>query len=177
MAQITSVTSEALQARIRELLPSQQGFGEDLQASNVILPTIDLTSAAEGSSVPSFLQRAWDFSTGHTTTAAATNTLINNTGFWQLDLNLTHVFSGGTATAELKIDDGTSEKIIWEINFNAATGSGDLATQNEQFIVFLRAGDSLEARTNDSNTVLDVVYRQVADVNGVLTNPLGFTPQ
>ena len=32
MPQITSVTSESLQATVRRLLPSQVGFGEDLQA-------------------------------------------------------------------------------------------------------------------------------------------------
>ena len=49
MAEITSVTSEALQRKVRELLPSQRGFGEDLQAQNVIVPIVDLTRSAEGS--------------------------------------------------------------------------------------------------------------------------------
>ena len=61
MAQITSVTSEALQATIRRLLPSQQGFGEDLQASNVIFPIIDLTPTAEGSVLGTNLQTAIAF--------------------------------------------------------------------------------------------------------------------
>ena len=43
MAQLINLTSEALQATIRRLLPSQQGFGEDLQATNVVTPIIDLT--------------------------------------------------------------------------------------------------------------------------------------
>ena len=51
MAQLISITSEALQATIRRLLPSQQGFGEDLQASNVITPVIDVTPTAEGLSL------------------------------------------------------------------------------------------------------------------------------
>ena len=46
---ISSVTSEALQLKLRQLLPSQQGFGTDLTASNTIVPVIDLTAAAEGS--------------------------------------------------------------------------------------------------------------------------------
>ena len=58
MAQITQITSEALQATIRRLLPSQQGFGEDLQASNVITPIIDLTPTAEGSSLSENLSTA-----------------------------------------------------------------------------------------------------------------------
>ena len=65
MAQITNVTSEALQATLRRLLPSQQGFGEDLQASNVITPVIDLTASAEGSALPIELSTALAF--GNTT--------------------------------------------------------------------------------------------------------------
>ena len=42
MAEIIRITSEALQATIRRLLPSQTGFGDDLQATNLITPIIDL---------------------------------------------------------------------------------------------------------------------------------------
>jgi hypothetical protein len=62
---ISTVTSEALQLKLRQLLPSQQGFGTDLSASDTIIPIIDLTAAAEGSDVPEFLQRAWDSSTDY----------------------------------------------------------------------------------------------------------------
>ena len=59
---ISSVTSEALQLKLRQLLPSQQGFGTDLSASDTIIPVIDLTQAAEGSGLPSYLQTALAFS-------------------------------------------------------------------------------------------------------------------
>ena len=83
MAQITSVTSEALQALIRRLLPSQQGFGEDLQASNVIIPIVDLTSTAEGSALTSNLQTAINFggATAISLSAAGSATLANVGGF------------------------------------------------------------------------------------------------
>ena len=44
---ISTVTSEALQLKLRQLLPSQQGFGTDLSASDTIIPVIDLTRAAD----------------------------------------------------------------------------------------------------------------------------------
>ena len=59
--EIITVNSEALQTQIRDLLPSQHGFGSELQASNVITPIIDLTAAAEGSGLPSYLQTAVSF--------------------------------------------------------------------------------------------------------------------
>jgi hypothetical protein len=179
MAQITSITSEALQARIRELLPSQQGFGEDLQASNVILPTIDLTTAAAGSSVPESLQQAWDFSTGHTQrSSAGTDILINNTGFWKIDLNCSILTSGaGLESVVVDIFDGTTAKEIFVFSEQVtSTGNAFITATENAFIAFVRAGDSIRL-TATANTQTDVWYRQVADVNGVLTNPLGFSPQ
>jgi len=58
LPQIIRLTSEALQASIRRLLPSQQGFGLDLEATNVITPIIDLTPTAEGSELRQDLQSA-----------------------------------------------------------------------------------------------------------------------
>ena len=59
--EIITVNSEILQTQIRDLLPSQNGFGSELQASNVITPIIDLTATAEGSSLGSDLQTALAF--------------------------------------------------------------------------------------------------------------------
>ena len=85
MAQITSVTSESLQAKIRELLPSQQGFGEDLQAQNVIVPIVDLTAAAEGSDVPLYQQQAIAFGSQTAFDVSNTTTVIANTaGFYRI---------------------------------------------------------------------------------------------
>ena len=182
MAEIVPVVSEALEAQVRSLLPSQRGFGEDLQASNVIMPIIDLTAAAEGSTTPEFLQRAWDFSTGNfNSQAAATTTIINTTGFWQIDLTVSLIptVTGATGSrASLLINDGATTTRVWDTNklINSATGNGTIA--ESVFIVFLRAGDSLEYTNNSSVFAhFSVWYRQVADVNGNLTNPLGFTPQ
>ena len=85
MSQIINITSEALQATIRRLLPSQQGFGEDLQASNVIMPVIDLTPTAEGSSVPANLQNASAYGSNTTFFANnSTNTLVTGGGFYRV---------------------------------------------------------------------------------------------
>ena len=55
MSQIIPIVSEALQATVRRLLPSQNGFGEDLQASNVIVPIVNLTPSAEGTELRSLI--------------------------------------------------------------------------------------------------------------------------
>ena len=179
MAQIRGITSEALEAQIRNLLPSQNGFTEDLQASNVITPIIDLTSAAEGSSTPEFLQRAWDDSTSLTQVNNATTTLVTTTGFYQVDLHVMYNPSAALGpAATIQINDGTPTKIkVWQASAAVTGVANATVTSEDQFIVFLRAGRSLEGFTFAASCVMNVWTRQVADVNGVLTNPLGFTPQ
>ena len=152
MAQIRSIVSEALEAQIRDLLPSQNGFTEDLQASNVITPIIDLSSAAGGASTPEFLQRAWDFSTGHTLlSGTSSSTIVNTTGFWQIDVTSSLRTNGDKA--KLEITDGTTNKIIWEFDSIASgtgtTPGGEVA--DGQFVAFLRAGDSLVAGLTGAN--------------------------
>ena len=125
MAQITSVTSEALQASIRRLLPSQQGFGEDLQASNVITPIIDLTPTAEGSSVPQMLQTALAFGSQDTFITVNTNDVIASTaGFYRV-LGTSCIFSTSSLvrTCTIFINDSSgTNKNLYVHRVDAATG-------------------------------------------------------
>lgn len=177
MAQITSVTSELLQTKIRDLLPSQQGFGEDLQASNVILPVIDLTSTAEGSSTPTFLQQAISFGSATAfNIQATTTTLANSPGFWRFR-GLSNLRGGNSPSLSyFQISDGLSIKIFWEHYINTSTTTTFDAKEFD-FVVFLRSGDNVAGRGVVSGSPLDGIYYQVADVNGNLVNPTGFTPQ
>ena len=177
MAQITRITSEALQATIRRLLPSQQGFGEDLQATNVITPIIDLTPTAEGSSVRQDLQTASSFTdTGGWTTSpnATTSNIITTPGFWQVRGGIVHGNKGSIGNANVSVNDGSSTNAVVSFRYpDNASGSG---TFTFEFVLFLVAGESLQA-TADSESSVFGNYRQIADVNGVLNNPTGFTPQ
>lgn len=178
MAQITSVTSESLQAKIRELLPSQQGFGEDLQASNVILPTIDLTAAAEGTQVPTYLQTSLAFGSQTSYLINATTTTIANTpGFYRV-FGVLNGWAQGAANGggNLALTDGLAVKQLFQIFVdNGATE--DLISLPFDFTVFLAAGESLTGTSDAGNNFLRVTVRQVADVNGTLVNPSGFSPQ
>lgn len=178
MAQITRVTSEALQATIRRLLPSQQGFGEDLEASNVITPIIDLTPTAEGSSVPQMLQTALDFSTTVTVTIQTNNTIASTGGFYRVY----GTCSMPTATSidricRIAIDDGTTVNNIWYLEVEATSAGTGIISESFDFVAFLRAGDSLRAFSEDADAVLATSVRQIADIGGNLVNPTGFTPQ
>ncbi len=175
---VSSVTSEALQLKLRQLLPSQQGFGTDLSASDTIIPVIDLTGAAEGSSLPFDLQTASSFAAVNEYRAVNATTVIANTaGFWKIiyAVTLPHNTSKNL-TATISLSDGATTKNLWKAeNFN----NNDVGTNsfNGQLFVYLNAGESVSAISNDSEAFVLGSAIQVADTNGVLANPAGFTPQ
>ena len=175
---ISTVTSEALQLKLRQLLPSQQGFGTDLSASDTIIPVIDLTRAAEGSDTPEILQTALSF--GSKTAFAINNATVviaNTTGFHRI-FGVANLYMDGTAfsTCTFQLSDGTSTKNIWG-NSTASSAASAIACTQFYFVVFLGAGESISgiAGTNVSNMIGSV--RQIADINGTLVQPVGFTPQ
>ena len=93
MPQIINVTSEALQATIRNLLPSQAGFSEDLSATNLIQPVIDLTPTAEGSILRADLQTALDFTVAVSSVENSSATLASTAGFYRVIGNVTNTFT------------------------------------------------------------------------------------
>lgn len=178
MAQIINITSEALQAQIRELLPSQQGFGEDLQASNVILPIIDLTPAAEGSGLRADLQTAWDFATSHNEVNNATTNIVTTPGFYKVELNAAaKIGSGVTELGRLYITTGLGNAVIWQLSEAAATAAEYGTAVSNTMTVFLRSGDTLVAQSDNLDVTLNVWTRQIADLYGNLVNPLDYAPQ
>lgn len=176
------VTDEALEKRFRDTFRSQGGaeLVDDLYASGVIVPVVDFTAAAQGTTLDENLQTAWDFSTGLTTVTASTpQTIITTSGFWQIDLILSGyvVFgSAGTFIASVDIFDGTTFKPVWELN-PAFAANSFASVLEDKFVVYLRSGDSLRAKTGTASTdqKLTLWYRQIADVSGNLINPTGFT--
>lgn len=172
MAEIVPVVSEALEAQVRDLLPSQRGFGEDLQASNVITPIIDLTAAAQGTITPQYLQTAIAFGsqTSFLITNATGTTIVNTTGFYRI-FGVSTLRAAGNCQFDLT--NGLSTKSIWQMPGDA---SADVCVEFD-FIVFLASGESLTGTGSSADAVLSGSSRQVADVNGNLVYPVGFTPQ
>jgi hypothetical protein len=175
---ISTVTSEALQLKLRQLLPSQQGFGTDLSASDTIIPIIDLTEAAEGSDVPEFLQTALAFGSQTVFSARnATDVIANTAGFYRIVGSASmRSSSGANVSAVLQMSDGLSTKNVYALTI--VNGSTDVSlSENFDLTVFLDTGDSISAISDSADCFIDGSSRQVADINGVLVNPSGFTPQ
>jgi len=173
---ISTVTSEALQLKIRQLLPSQQGFGTDLSASDTIIPIIDLTEAAEGSDVSENLQTAFNFG-GSTAfdVQGATSTLVNNTGFFRITGSMTMAPTGGATnpSVDLNMTDGASTKKLYGVDMGSTAGNAVSVPFDE--VIFLASGESVIAVVS-ANASFIGSSRQIADINGTLVQPVGFTP-
>lgn len=171
------VTDEALEKRFRDTFRSQGGaeLVDDLYAQGVIVPIVDFTAAATGQQLAQNLQTAWDFSTGHDTVVNQTTTLVSNSGFWQVDLNLFTIYDTTARSARIYIDSGIATRNVWEFNTVSIGSASSAQLMENTFVVFLRAGDSLVAQSNNTAAVIDVWYRQIATVDGDLVNPTGFT--
>lgn len=177
MAQIRQVVSEALQKQIRDILPSQQGFTEDLQATNVIQPIIDLTPSTEGSTLGVNLQTALAF--GSQTAFSVKNTtttIINNTGFYRVFGTVSGVtISAAEHTGQFNISDGLSTKRLLTFEYDNGGTVGVNYGQMYDFVVYLTSGDSLSVTSTIDRILVSGSTRQIADVNGNLVNPSGFT--
>jgi len=178
MAQVIPVVSETLQSTVRRLLPSQFGFGEDLQASNVIIPIIDLTASAEGSDVEVSLQQALSFASQTSVTASNTTTVLANTaGFWKIDYNLFSASSSSlTGVGSIQLSDGLSTKNIVECS-TTKTNNADFTQTDGTLIVYLDSGDSISCVSTSTRASVFATARQVATTAGILVNPAGFTPE
>lgn len=175
---ISSVTSENLQLKLRQLLPSQQGFGTDLSASDTIIPIIDLTAAAEGSDVSEFLQIALAFGSQTVFSIANTNSdVATNPGFYRFVGTATVVSNTGSAqSARINLSDGFATKIVWQMNVPASLGVNSFFNVPFDVVIFLNAGEVVNLSATSTSTIAGS-FRQVANTNGVLTQPVGFNPQ
>ena len=173
MAQEFTIKSQDIEDKINQLLPSQGGFGAgvDFSASTMVVPIVDLTETAEGSALRQDLQKALTHTNATTTqiTSASFSNLVNTTGFFLVRLNFFGLFSATDGV--VRIDDGATTKIVAQYT-GLASGSSYFATPVvDEFIVKLEAGDTLQASSGNASNILNITTRQIADINGNLTNP------
>jgi len=173
--EVITVNSEDLQQQIRDLLPSQNGFGSELQATNVITPIIDLTAAAEGSGLPSYLQTALAFGSQTVISVAnSTVTIANSPGFYRVVGAASFTpDSASAAKVTLILNDGTTDKEVWGGQTRSTSTQGT-AVLNLDLVFFLRAGDSASITSADPETVFLGSVRQLATGDGTLVQPNGF---
>jgi len=173
MAQEFTINSSAIESKINQLLPSQGGFGAgiDFSASTMVIPIVDLTETAEGSDVRQDLQTAFS----HTTITGfqvqnTTTTLVTTTGYFRVyGTYNAESGSAGPVIGRFSLNDGTTNKIINDFMANSTNRTA--ITTLFDFIVFLRAGDSLTCQSTSNDVYMRGCTRQIADIDGNLTNP------
>lgn len=168
------INSQELQDKVANLLPSQGGAGAgfDLSASTQIIPIIDLTESAEGSNVRQDLQTALSHDT---VTAFAvsntTTTVISNTGYWRITgASVLATIPTGSVINSLIINDGATDKTIWQHEV-VSESTSSISSLNIDQVIFLSAGDTFKVTSNSNNGKVNGSVRQIADINGVLSNP------
>jgi len=173
--EVITVNSESLQTQIRDLLPSQNGFGSELQATNVITPIIDLTAAAEGSGLATDLARAIAFGSMTAFDASSsTVALANSPGFYRV-FGVATANGSGTFTGSCKftMTDGVSTITIWEQRVRQTGTALSAGPVEFDFIVWLSTGESISAVAADGSAMVGS-YRQVADSEGTTVQPSGY---
>jgi hypothetical protein len=175
--EVKTITSEALEAAYRALTPSQSGFTQDLQASNTIIPVLDLTADASGTNVPEYQQQSLAFGSQTAFDVSNTTTSLSSTpGFYRI-VGVASVRNANVnTTAYFSLSDGLTSKKVWglEMYTDSVVNYGVVPFD---LSVFLAAGESISAITDSVVAIMIGSIRQTADVNGVPVNPSGFTPQ
>ncbi len=167
MGQEFIINSTVLEDKINKLLPSQggKGAGIDLSASTQIVPIVDLTETAEGSEVRADLQTAFSHDTITSFAGAGSSqTIVNTTGYFRVFG--TANFNAAAANITFTLTDGATNKTVVDFDSKAA-----INIQTYDFIVFIAAGDSLLAASNNAGAAFRGNTRQIADISGNLIDP------
>jgi len=166
MAQEFTIKAPTIEDKINQLLPSQGGFGAgvDFSASTMVVPIVDLTETAEGSTLRQDLQSALshDSVTAHFV-SNATVVLQNTPGYWRIFG--TSRFDG-SGQLIYQLNDGATTKTI-----RADTSAGAVTPVPVDFIVYLNAGDSVQIQASNANVAFTGCSRQLADNSQNLVNP------
>jgi len=173
MAQEFTINSSAIESKINQLLPSQGGAGAgiDFSASTMVIPIVDLTESAEGSGLRQDLQSCFTHgNVTHVSVINTTNTPINTTGYWRIFGVSTIRTDGSTNFSNIQINDGSTDKIIYQHQSRASSGT-DTTSQSFDFLVKLEAGDSLKVTSSSAAVYINVTSRQIATLDGTLVNP------
>lgn len=170
------VTSPSLEKQVRSLLPSVAGYGGLLRSTNTIIPVIDLTTAAEGSSLPEILQTALAHGSQTSFDVSNTNTdVITNTGFWRfVGSSFVSQNSSSDRTCSIRINDGATTKEVWSQSIAGTAGFDGGSFVTFDLVLFLDTGHTANLIASTNCTITGSA-RQIATIDGTLVLPSGFT--
>ena len=170
----TPIVSPTLQQDFRTTFPSQVSSGRDLHVSDVIVPIVDFSSTATGSTLSSELNNAIDYATTSFAVANGTSTIINTTGFWRVLFNANIIGTGSARNINIIMNDGTTDRIVYRID-RESTVIDEKCNVVADLIFYLHTNHSLKVFSDNVQAAISGSYRQIADINGTATTPLNYT--
>ena len=173
MAQEFVVKNTLLEDKVNELLPSQGGAqaGVDLSASTMIVPVVNLTEAAEGSTLRVDLQKALTINTTAASASNTTTTAITTTGYWFVYVTLLARLTTNTQLCQVFLDDGTTQTDVFRATVPINGSSTNAIGINREIVVKVQAGEEVKIKTPNANSHISINARQIADLSGNLVNP------
>lgn len=172
MAQEFTIKSEAIETKINQLLPTQGGFqpGVDFSASTMVIPIIDLTETAEGSSLRQDLQTAIDLNvTTYDISNSTASTIIATTGYYRLFGTMSNTEPLGPYCFVELTSGITSKKIINSGTSKQVTNVGFVPFISYDIVVKVSAGESITGTSPNTSTRINGIAKQIADLSGNLT--------
>jgi len=168
------IVNPTLEQQVANLLPSVAGYGGNLRSTNTIIPIVDLTSAAEGTTLPESLQRAIAFGSQTAFNVSNTTTVLANSPGWYRIFGTLSIRNSASATQNphFSMSDGVSTKIIWGCRQTTASDINHVVPFD--YDVWLSTGESISAVSDDSLNVFIGSTRQLATSTGTLVDPAGF---
>lgn len=175
MSQQFRIDSESLRDKLNTLLPSQSrgSIGVDLSGTTTIVPIVDLTETAEGSSLRQDLQRAYSFTSQTVFNVVnTTTTVISTTGYFNVHGFISaRTVSAGSGRGQFIINDGTTDKIISQARYYDTTSTLSYSAVPFNFDILLTAGDTFKVKSDRTTIEVAGSVRQIADLAQNLINP------
>lgn len=173
--------SEDFQRSYRNRFPSQVSTGRDLHVSDVIIPVVDFTPTASGTSLPINLRQARSTGTSHTlqTSDVVNASLISNTGFFDVRVNSQLSADNTNGEWAISLYDGSTYTQVAGSYMLLADSTDGVINLNEQFVLFVPNTYTATYTFNEGTGVgaISIYTTQLADVNGNETLPPLYSPQ
>jgi hypothetical protein len=170
--------SEQFQRAFRNQFPSQTSTGRDLHVSDVVIPVVDFTPTTAGASLPSTLRFCRN---GNTVIRAETTSTVGytdwtniTTGFWGFNVK-----ASGTGNLNVRIRLTTSAGTAILTELQMVNGTDTTNILQDDFIAYVPSGGTINTRVyfTSGSGYGGFLATNLADVNGNLTNPFGYSPQ
>ena len=175
--------SEEFQRAFRNTFSAQVSTGRDLHVSDVVIPVVDFTPTASGTSLPSQLQFAKNDNSSNTTSTSSASAvdLYDGAGFVRLETYFTVTgASSGVSFAQVDLYDKNTSTNKGSMQFyRLQTGSGQSVIYSRDDIVYIPSNHKLiyYRDPNSQTSAINMCVTLLADLNGNLVNPAGYNPQ